>query len=74
MLTKILTYHVVSGHYSTNDLAKMIKDGHGKAELTTVSGGKLWAMEKIGQDLELQATRRAAWPRSRFRTCFNRTA
>jgi uncharacterized surface protein with fasciclin (FAS1) repeats len=49
MLTKILTYHVVSGHYSTNDLAKMIKDGHGKAELTTVSGGKLWAMEKMGK-------------------------
>jgi uncharacterized surface protein with fasciclin (FAS1) repeats len=49
MLTKILTYHVVSGHLSTNDLEKMIKDGHGKAELTTVSGGKLWAMEKMGK-------------------------
>ncbi len=49
MLTKILTYHVVSGRLGTNDLMKMIKDGHGKAELTTVSGGKLWAMEKGGK-------------------------
>jgi uncharacterized surface protein with fasciclin (FAS1) repeats len=49
MLTKILTYHVVSGHLSTGDLMKMIKDGHGKAELTTVSGGKLWAMDKGGK-------------------------
>jgi len=49
MLTKILTYHVVSGRLSTEDLARMIKEGHGKAELTTVSGGKLWAMEKGGK-------------------------
>jgi uncharacterized surface protein with fasciclin (FAS1) repeats len=49
MLTKILTYHVVAGHLSTADLTKMIKEGHGKAELTTVSGGKLWAMEKGGK-------------------------
>ena len=27
----------------------MIKAGHGKAELTTVSGGKLWAMEQGGK-------------------------
>jgi uncharacterized surface protein with fasciclin (FAS1) repeats len=25
------------------ELSKAIKDGHGKAELNTVSGGKLWA-------------------------------
>ncbi len=49
MLTRILTYHVVSGHLSTADLTRMIKDGHGKTELTTVSGGKLWAMEKGGK-------------------------
>jgi uncharacterized surface protein with fasciclin (FAS1) repeats len=49
ILTRILTYHVVSGHLSTSDLTRMIKDGHGKAELTTVSGGKLWAMEKGGK-------------------------
>jgi uncharacterized surface protein with fasciclin (FAS1) repeats len=44
-LTKVLTYHVVAGRISAHDLMKMIKDGKGKAELTTVEGGKLWAME-----------------------------
>ena len=48
MLTKILTYHVVSGKLSTEDIQKMIKAGHGKAELKTVSGGTLWAMEEGG--------------------------
>src|SRR5216684_6268683 len=42
-LTKILTYHVVSGRMDAQDIAKAIKAGNGKAELTTVSGGKLWA-------------------------------
>ena len=49
MLTKILTYHVVAGHLSTNDLRRMIKAGHGTAHLMTVSGGKLWAMEQDGK-------------------------
>ena len=44
MLTKILTYHVVSGRISAMDLKKQIKAGHGKAELTTVQGEKLTAM------------------------------
>ena len=43
-LTKILTYHVVAGRMSSVDLKKAIKAGKGTAELTTVSGGKLWAM------------------------------
>lgn len=43
-LTKILTYHVVAGRMTYNDLAKKIKAGGGKAELTTVSGDKLWVM------------------------------
>jgi uncharacterized surface protein with fasciclin (FAS1) repeats len=43
-LTKILTYHVVAGKLSSVDLKKQIKAGGGKAELNTVSGGKLWAM------------------------------
>jgi uncharacterized surface protein with fasciclin (FAS1) repeats len=43
-LTKILTYHVVSGKYDAAAIMKMIKAGGGKAELKTVSGGKLWAM------------------------------
>jgi uncharacterized surface protein with fasciclin (FAS1) repeats len=49
MLTKILTYHVVAGNLSAADLKKMIKAGHGKAELKTVSGGSLWAMWKGGK-------------------------
>jgi uncharacterized surface protein with fasciclin (FAS1) repeats len=43
-LTRILTYHVVAGRIGAADIRKMIKEGHGKAELKTVSGGKLWAM------------------------------
>src|SRR4029077_14355432 len=42
-LTKVLTYHVVTGRLGAKELSKAIKDGHGKAELNTVSGGKLWA-------------------------------
>lgn len=44
-LTKLLTYHVVAGRLSTADLKKMIRAGHGTAELTTVSGGSLSVME-----------------------------
>jgi uncharacterized surface protein with fasciclin (FAS1) repeats len=44
MLTSILTYHVISGNYDSSAIAKMVKSGNGKAQLTTVSGGKLWAM------------------------------
>ncbi|KLT66272.1 MULTISPECIES: fasciclin domain-containing protein [Pedobacter] len=43
MLTKILTYHVVAGKMDSKAIAKAIKAGGGKAELTTVEGGKLWA-------------------------------
>lgn len=43
-LTKVLTYHVVAGHLSAQDLQKQIKAGHGTAELKTISGGKLWIM------------------------------
>lgn len=52
MLTKILTYHVVSGKMGAKDIARLIKAGNGKAELTTVSGGKLWATMQ-GKDLIL---------------------
>jgi len=48
-LTKVLTYHVVAGRVSAEDLKKMIKAGHGKAELKTVSGGSLWAMDRSGK-------------------------
>lgn len=42
-LTKILTYHVVAGKMDRKAIAAAIKNGNGKAELTTVEGGKLWA-------------------------------
>lgn len=42
-LTKILTYHVVAGKLGSKEVAAAIKAGGGKAELTTVQGGKLVA-------------------------------
>src|ERR1700758_5111058 len=51
-LTKVLTYHVVPGRMDSKDIAKAIKAGNGKAVLTTVSGGKLWASMQ-GKDLIL---------------------
>ena len=44
-LTKVLTYHVVAGRLGSYELMKKIKEGNGKAELTTVEGGKLWVMQ-----------------------------
>ena len=49
MLTRILTYHVVAGRMSYADLKKAAKASGGKAELKTVSGGKLWAMVDHGK-------------------------
>lgn len=46
MLTGILTYHVVAGKLSAEQLMKLIKDGSGSASLTTVAGGKLTCMQK----------------------------
>jgi uncharacterized surface protein with fasciclin (FAS1) repeats len=48
-LARVLTYHVVAGRWSAGDLMKKIQDGKGTAELTTVAGGKLWAMVKNGK-------------------------
>ncbi len=45
-LTKILTYHVVAGRLSAADLVAKVKEGNGKAELTTVQGGKLQVMQQ----------------------------
>ena len=45
-LTKILTYHVVPGKLDFDALAGQIKKSSKHvAELTTVSGGKLWVMQ-----------------------------
>ncbi|MDE3251479.1 MAG: fasciclin domain-containing protein [Bacteroidota bacterium] len=48
-LTKILTYHVVAGRLDAKAIAKLIKKGHGMAELKTVSGGVLKASMKDGK-------------------------
>ncbi len=40
-LTSILTYHVVPGKLMASDVVAAIKAGGGKAEVTTVQGGKL---------------------------------
>ena len=48
-LTKVLTYHVVAGKLDGAAIKKMVKEGHGTAELKTVSGGKLWVMAKGGK-------------------------
>ncbi len=48
-LVKILTYHVVAGRVSVADMREQIKEGHGKAEWKTVSGGTLIATEHNGK-------------------------
>ena len=52
MLTGVLTYHVVAGKWDSMAVAKLIKDGMGKAEIKTVAGGALWA-SMSGKDLIL---------------------
>lgn len=47
-LSAILTYHVVSGKLAASDVASALKGGNGKAELTTLQGGKLTAVSKDG--------------------------
>jgi len=48
-LSKILTYHVVSGNLDAAAVMTAIKSGNGKAVLTTVSGGKLTASLDMGK-------------------------
>ena len=43
-LTKVLTYHVVPGRYTSNQLREKIQEGHGQATLKTVEGGALTLM------------------------------
>jgi uncharacterized surface protein with fasciclin (FAS1) repeats len=53
-LTKVLTYHVVAGRLTAHDLMRMIKEGNGTAQLTTVEGGKLWVTLHDGKHIELK--------------------
>jgi uncharacterized surface protein with fasciclin (FAS1) repeats len=48
-LTGILTYHVVAGKLDAKAVGAAIKAGGGKAELTTVAGGKLTASVENGK-------------------------
>ncbi|NNF20154.1 MAG: fasciclin domain-containing protein [Flavobacteriaceae bacterium] len=45
-LQGVLTYHVLAGKFSAADIVAAIKKGMGKAEFTTVNGGKISAMLK----------------------------
>jgi uncharacterized surface protein with fasciclin (FAS1) repeats len=45
-LTTVLTYHVVPGHLTTDDLKNAIKEGGGQAAFTTVQGEPLTITEK----------------------------
>lgn len=53
MLTKILTYHVVAGDYTTARLRKMVKAGGGTATLKTLSGGELTIAENGPHNLTI---------------------
>ncbi|MBV8961557.1 MAG: fasciclin domain-containing protein [Hyphomicrobiales bacterium] len=52
-LTKILTYHVVPGRLSVQELADMVDKGGGKAMLKTVEGDGLTVMRKGNRHLTL---------------------
>jgi len=53
-LTRVLTYHVVSGKLDMKTLAKKIKAGGGKAELKTVNGESLWVMANGPHNIQLK--------------------
>ena len=42
-LQGVLKYHVVPGKWNAESLVKMIKENNGKATITTLAGGKLYA-------------------------------
>ncbi|MBO6881139.1 fasciclin domain-containing protein [Winogradskyella sp.] len=49
MLSKILTYHVVSGKLMASDVVAALKKGKGKVEIETLAGQKLTIMQKDGK-------------------------
>lgn len=53
-LTKVLTYHVLSGKYDFDAIAKEIKKGSGTASFKTVSGGTLTAMMNGSHNITLK--------------------
>jgi uncharacterized surface protein with fasciclin (FAS1) repeats len=53
-LTKVLTYHVVPGRLTAADLDRLIEKGKGIAELTTVSGDRLWLMKNGDRNITIK--------------------
>ncbi|AYL98786.1 fasciclin domain-containing protein [Mucilaginibacter celer] len=45
-LIKLLTYHVVPGKFTSADLLAKVKEGKGKLELNTLSGGTITVMSQ----------------------------
>src|SRR4051812_47052163 len=50
-LTKVLTYHVVAGRYSAQDLMKLAMQGGGQASLKTVEGESLTIAKGKGRSI-----------------------
>jgi uncharacterized surface protein with fasciclin (FAS1) repeats len=48
-LQAVLTYHVIAGNFSANDVVAAIKEADGKATFETVSGAKLYAVMEDGK-------------------------
>ncbi|WP_305805082.1 fasciclin domain-containing protein [Stenotrophomonas sp. YIM B06876] len=48
-LSRILTYHVVAGNYTSHDLAKLVKKHKGMATLKTVEGASITVAEHGGK-------------------------
>ena len=64
-LANILTYHVVAGKLTANDVMAALKKGKGKVELKTLNGqiltvlqkdGKIWLKDQAGNYSEITAT------------------
>ena len=61
LLQKVLTYHVVPGRVTSADLVKLIREGGGKAMLTTVEGGQLTFTLKDGNVMIMGKNGSSAW-------------
>lgn len=55
-LTGVLTYHVVPGRLTQDELLNLIEANDGKVELTTAAGGKLTAMMNGRRNIVLTDT------------------
>ena len=54
-LRKLISYHIIAGKLSTEDLKKKIADAQGHAELTTLQGGKLQISTHMGMHILLKS-------------------